>query len=45
MNGEFVARLDLSSNQDAGGVAAIAGFFNDRENSVVSLEDFTVWVP
>ena len=44
LNGEFIARLDLSGNQDAGRVAAIAGFFNDRGGSV-EFEDFTVWVP
>ena len=44
LNGEFIARLDLSGNQDAGWVAAIAGFFNDRGGSV-EFEDFTVWVP
>ncbi len=43
-NGEFVARLDLSKNQDAGGASVLGGFFEDSEGPV-RFEDFSVWIP
>ena len=43
-NGEFVAKLDLTNNQDRGIAAALTGFFSNHTGSV-SFEDFTVWIP
>ena len=43
-NGEFVAKLDLTNNQDHGGASALAGFYNNHSGTV-SFEGFTVWVP
>ena len=43
-NGELVAKLDLTNNQDRGIAAALTGFFSNHTGSV-SFENFTVWVP
>ena len=43
-NGEFVAKLDLTDNQDHGSASALAGFFSNHRGTV-SFERFTVWVP
>ena len=44
VNGQLVARLDLSHNLDYGDVSAIGGFFNDHTGEP-SFEDFNVWTP
>ena len=44
INGELIARLDLSHNRDQGGVSAIGGFFNDHTGEP-SFEGFSVWTP
>ena len=43
-NGEFVAKLDLTNNQDHGSASALAGFFSNHRGKV-GFEGFTVWVP
>ena len=43
-NGELVAKLDLTDNQDLGSASALAGFYSNHRGSV-SFEEFTVWVP
>ena len=44
VNGELVARLDLSHNLEYGGVNAIGAFFNNLTGGP-SFEDFNVWTP
>ena len=44
VNGQLVARLDLSHNQDWGGVSAIGDFFRDHQGSP-RFENFNVWTP
>jgi hypothetical protein len=45
VNGRFVAALDLSANQDAGGVAVAAGFFSDSyiAGGSTPFDDFIIW--
>ena len=43
-NGQFVARLDLSHNQDHGGVSVMGDFFLDHQGSP-SFSNFNVWTP
>ena len=42
VNGELVARLDLSHNLEYGGVSAMAGFINNHTGEP-SFSDFNVW--
>ena len=44
VNGQLVARLDLSHNQDYGGVSVMGDFFLDHNGSP-SFSDFNVWTP
>ena len=44
VNGQLIARLDLSHNLDYGGVSAMSGFFNDHTGDT-SFENFNVWTP
>ena len=44
VNGQLVARLDLSHNLDYGGMAVMAHFFRDHQGSPV-FTDFNVWIP
>ena len=44
VNGQFIARLDLSHNLDYGAVSAMGGFFNDRTGEP-NFENFNVWAP
>ncbi len=44
VNGQFVAWLNLSHNQDSGGVSVMGGFFNDHTGEP-SFSDFNVWTP
>ena len=44
VNGQFIARLDLSHNLDYGAVSAMGGFFNDHTGEP-SFENFNVWTP
>ena len=44
LNGQFLARLDLSHNQDYGGLAAMGDFFLSHQGSP-SFTDFNVWTP
>ena len=44
VNGYFVARLDLSHNQDYGGVSVMGDFFLDHNGSP-DFSDFNVWTP
>ena len=43
-NGQMVARLDLSHNQDKGGVSVIANFFSGHQGSP-SFSNLNVWTP
>ena len=42
VNGELVARLDLSHNLEYGGVSTMAGFINNHTGEP-SFSDFNVW--
>ena len=44
LNDEFVATLDLTHNQDYGGVSAMGNFFVEHQGSP-GLENFNVWTP
>ena len=44
VNGQLIAQLDLSHNQDWGGVSIASGSFNDHHGSP-SFFNFNVWVP
>ena len=44
VNGNFVARLDLSHNRDYGAVSMMGDFFLDHQGSP-SFSDFNVWTP
>ena len=44
VNGQFVARLDLSHNLDYGPVSAMGGFLRGHTGEP-SFENFNVWVP
>lgn len=44
VNGELVARLDLSHNLEPGDVRAMGGFFQDSTGEP-SFEGFSVWTP
>ena len=44
INGQLVARLDLSHNQDYGGVSVMGDFFLDHQGSP-SFSNFNVWTP
>ena len=44
VNGQMVARLDLSHNLDYGSVSAMGGFFNDHTGEP-SFEIFNIWTP
>ena len=44
VNDKFVARLDLSHNQDYGGVSAMSDFYSSHRGSP-EFENFNVWVP
>ena len=44
LNGQVVARLDLSHNQDSGGVSALSNFFAGHQGSP-SFSKFNVWTP
>ena len=44
INDQLVARLDLSHNQDYGGVSVMGDFFLDHQGSP-SFSNFNVWVP
>ncbi len=44
VNGQLVAKLDLSHNLGSGQVNAMGGFFKDRPASL-SFENFNVWAP
>ena len=44
VNGQFVAKLNLSHNLDYGGVSVMGDFFLDHRGSP-SFENFNVWVP
>ena len=44
VNGQLVARLDLSHNLDYGGVSVMGGFFNDHTGEP-SFSNFNVWTP
>ena len=44
VNGQLVARLDLSHNQDHGGVSVMGDFFLDHQGSP-SFSNFNVWTP
>ena len=44
VNGHLAAKVDLSLNQDAGGVAAMGDLFLDHYASP-SFQDFKVWAP
>ena len=43
-NDRLVAKLDLSQNQDSGGVSAMGDFFQSHQGSP-SFENFNVWAP
>ena len=44
VNGEYVARLDLSHNQDHGDVSVMGGFYSSHRGSP-EFENFNVWAP
>ena len=44
INGQHVKKLDLSHNQDTGGLAVIGDFF-DRNESSTEYRYFRVWAP
>lgn len=44
VNGQYIARLDLSHNLDYGGVSAMGGFYNDHTGEP-AFENFNVWTP
>ncbi len=44
VNDRLVAKLDLSQNQDSGGVSAMGDFFQSHQGSP-SFENFNVWAP
>ena len=44
VNGQFVARLDLSHNLDYGSVSVMGDFYLDHQSSP-SFENFNVWTP
>ena len=44
VNGVYVARLDLSHNQDYGDVSAMGDFYLSHRGSP-EFENFNVWVP
>ncbi len=44
VNGQFVARLDLSHNMDRGAVSVMGGFFNNHTGEP-SFANFSVWTP
>ncbi len=44
VNGQFVARLDLSHNLDYGGMSVMGDFFLEHQGSP-SFENFNVWTP
>ena len=44
VNGELVARLDLSHNLDYGDISAIGGFFSNHTGEP-EFENFNVWTP
>ena len=44
VNGQFVARLDLSHNLEYGGVSVMGDFFNNHRGEP-SFSDFSIWTP
>ena len=44
VNGQLVARLDLSHNQDYGAVSLMNGFFNNHAGEP-GFDNFNVWTP
>ena len=44
INGEYIARLDLSHNLDYGGVGVMGGFYNDHTGEP-DFSNFNVWTP
>ena len=44
VNGELIARLDLSHNLDFGDVSVMGGFYSDHTGEP-EFETFNVWTP
>ena len=44
VNGQYVAQLNLSHNQDYGGVSVVGGLYNDHTGEP-SFSKFNVWTP
>ena len=45
VNGQLVAKLDLSQNLDTGHVLAMSGFFRSDQGGSTEFENFNVWTP